>query len=212
MVFENYKCFHKRTEIVLASGLNLIVGQNNSGKTSLLQILSGNALSNPHRSPLTISSEGATPDPTLKAGFDFEITANEAVTILAEQREFMVAEAGGVPQQQLLRDVFESTTLLQISITYTSRDNGRTFEAVVPGAGIYKPRDTGDNTRFLFFKAKSEGGRVAVTDAVSSNSSAASDFTFSLGQKLVTRAYRFKPERFAVGECPFGNRTMLADW
>lgn len=53
IVIENYKSFLKSEEIVLQPGMNVIVGPNNSGKTALLEALSGRFPVKPHRSERT---------------------------------------------------------------------------------------------------------------------------------------------------------------
>jgi AAA15 family ATPase/GTPase len=58
----NYKGFRKSGEVKLTSGFNVIVGQNNAGKTALLEALALQAPSKPHRSLKTIPSVGVTHD------------------------------------------------------------------------------------------------------------------------------------------------------
>ena len=36
---ENYKCFRHPTRLKLEKGINILVGQNNVGKTSILEVL-----------------------------------------------------------------------------------------------------------------------------------------------------------------------------
>jgi AAA15 family ATPase/GTPase len=45
---ENYKSFFKPVEIEFKPSINLIVGQNNVGKTALLDVLSNSAERKPH--------------------------------------------------------------------------------------------------------------------------------------------------------------------
>jgi putative ATP-dependent endonuclease of OLD family len=39
VVIENYRCFGSKTEIKLKSGVNVFIGENNSGKTTVLNAL-----------------------------------------------------------------------------------------------------------------------------------------------------------------------------
>src|SRR5713101_6474578 len=50
---ENYKSFRATPEFVLTPGFNVIVGQNNVGKTALVEALSLGAGQKPHRSART---------------------------------------------------------------------------------------------------------------------------------------------------------------
>src|SRR5437762_3742305 len=47
---ENYKSFRETPDVVLTPGFNVIVGQNNVGKTALVEALSLSAGHKPHRS------------------------------------------------------------------------------------------------------------------------------------------------------------------
>jgi predicted ATP-dependent endonuclease of OLD family len=44
----NHKCFNSPTELILKPGVNLIVGKNNSGKSTLLDALSMSTAAIPH--------------------------------------------------------------------------------------------------------------------------------------------------------------------
>jgi hypothetical protein len=50
IAIENYKSFLKSEEIIFQPGINVIIGPNNSGKTALLEVLSGKFADRPHRS------------------------------------------------------------------------------------------------------------------------------------------------------------------
>jgi predicted ATP-dependent endonuclease of OLD family len=45
----NHKCFNSTAELILRPGVNLIVGKNNSGKSTLLEALSMSSQPVPHR-------------------------------------------------------------------------------------------------------------------------------------------------------------------
>ena len=65
IAIENYKVFLDRQEIHLAPGFNLLVGSNNSGKTTVLDVLDMNAgLNDPHRSIRTVPKYGGATAPT----------------------------------------------------------------------------------------------------------------------------------------------------
>ncbi len=65
IAIENYKVFLDRQEVQLAPGFNLLVGSNNSGKTTVLDVLDMNpGLSDPHRSVRTVPKHGGATAPT----------------------------------------------------------------------------------------------------------------------------------------------------
>jgi predicted ATPase len=53
---QNYKSFYSTEDIELHNGINIITGQNNAGKTALLQLLSLNFSHHPHKSTKTLPS------------------------------------------------------------------------------------------------------------------------------------------------------------
>src|SRR5437016_1335294 len=58
---KNYKSFHDSGSIELRPGFNILTGQNNAGKTTLLQALTLNFPEAPHRSMLSIPHAGGIP-------------------------------------------------------------------------------------------------------------------------------------------------------
>jgi hypothetical protein len=79
----NFKSYRESAPLEFSSGLNLIVGQNNAGKSALLEALSLNPPSNPHRSPLTMMFEGAPPLQRSAIDVSFSITRTELLEMMA---------------------------------------------------------------------------------------------------------------------------------
>ncbi len=67
----NYKSYRESSELKLTTGINIITGQNNAGKTALLEALSLNISDKPHRSVATVPRVGMLPtgDSVLRASF-----------------------------------------------------------------------------------------------------------------------------------------------
>jgi recombinational DNA repair ATPase RecF len=70
----NYKSFRQSGLIPLTEGFNVIVGQNNAGKTTLLEALSLNFIDKPHRNLRTAPSTRTTvnQDSTVKLSLSLE--------------------------------------------------------------------------------------------------------------------------------------------
>lgn len=79
----NYKCFHRTGPMEFTPGINIITGQNNAGKTALLEVLTLSFPSKPHRSLITAPTPTALVEPTSSAQFTIRITG-------AELREMML--------------------------------------------------------------------------------------------------------------------------
>src|SRR6266481_7816485 len=78
----NFKSYREPAPVDFSSGLNLIVGQNNAGKSALLEALSLNPPLNPHRSPVTMTFEGAPPLPQSSIDVTFSISRHELLEIM----------------------------------------------------------------------------------------------------------------------------------
>src|SRR5260370_2999458 len=68
---ENYKSFLKSDEINLTSGFNVIVGQNNAGKTALVEALSLRYVNKPH---ITIQTKPTVNSPLVDLSSSVRVT------------------------------------------------------------------------------------------------------------------------------------------
>ena len=65
VVIENYRCFGSKTEIKLKPGVNVFIGENNSGKTTVLNALGflfgriGTDINIPQNSPTAAAPSGS---------------------------------------------------------------------------------------------------------------------------------------------------------
>jgi hypothetical protein len=82
----NYESFSSSEEIRLKPGFNVVVGQNNVGKTALAEALSLRFFNNPHRSLATV------PDPikppistTSQVKVAFKLDSKELIELLASR-------------------------------------------------------------------------------------------------------------------------------
>ena len=70
----NYKSFSSSEEICFKPGFNVVVGQNNVGKTALVEALSLKFGNKPHRSLETAPTPLTPPEPSSQVGIKFELT------------------------------------------------------------------------------------------------------------------------------------------
>src|SRR5205814_6001950 len=75
----NYKSYHDSTEIEFKPGFNIVTGQNNAGKTALLDTLTLEFQPRPHRSEATVPFRGA----------PIEEASSVRVTFVMNAREFI---------------------------------------------------------------------------------------------------------------------------
>jgi recombinational DNA repair ATPase RecF len=100
----NYKSFRESQDLELRPGFNVIVGQNDGGKTALLQAISLRFQYNPHRSLKTMPAVASKAGPVSRAEFTVHATAGEL-------REFVKTSSGGAlvplpePGTQFCREI-----------------------------------------------------------------------------------------------------------
>lgn len=91
VAIENYKSFRDRQVLHFEPGFNLLVGTNNAGKTSVLEVIDLEAILNePHRSKVTIPQFGGQPvDATSKFDVTLATTVAELQRLLATRDLFL---------------------------------------------------------------------------------------------------------------------------
>lgn len=78
----NFKGFRASGKIVLTEGFNVVVGQNNVGKTALLEALTLQVSNKPHRSSETIPYQGAPHSNASTFELTFAVEGNELASLL----------------------------------------------------------------------------------------------------------------------------------
>src|SRR6266852_8120221 len=87
----NFRSFRDGPTFDLTPGLNVLVGQNNAGKTALLDALTLKFGHEPHRSIRTVPTVGVQISGESRADFSFEIESAELFRLLGERlRTFYV--------------------------------------------------------------------------------------------------------------------------
>lgn len=112
---ENYKSFYSTDDISLSSGFNVIIGENNVGKTALLEALTLQVGSSPHRSTKTMPYKNANPDPRSRISISIEVSKEELIEHLDRQGEFYVPIADNIPNvQNTLTNSFTDNNIIKL--------------------------------------------------------------------------------------------------
>jgi recombinational DNA repair ATPase RecF len=83
----NYKSFLASGEVALTAGFNVVVGQNNVGKTALVEALSLDFQNQPHRSLRTASNPQTRASGVSRVAVRFEVGREELIQLLADEVE-----------------------------------------------------------------------------------------------------------------------------
>lgn len=92
---QNYKCFRDVHEFALSDTLNIVIGQNNVGKTALLEALSLNFTGKPHRSRKSKPQPSSILNPLSIGEIRFSLSGEELREILLLGGDFHVP----IPEQ-----------------------------------------------------------------------------------------------------------------
>ena len=205
---QNYKSFLKPRELTLEKGFNLLVGQNNVGKTALLEALSLSFRGKPHRSQLTAQTPTAAINPISSALVKLAISGEELRELLLECGEFSVPfqaepsvlqqDGNRVLEAILSRDEPHFTLGLNASL-----NNGADFVVKdYPTHGLYPASNQfwlisplPDKTGFKYNGTQQTGQQA--------------DFGVVVASILRNRIYRFDAQRVGLGLCGFGNNSVL---
>lgn len=86
----NYKSYRAPGALELKPGFNIITGQNNAGKTSLLESLSCRFSYRPHRSEITVPTPGAEPVGSTLVRATFVISRDELTSQFVQAGNYFV--------------------------------------------------------------------------------------------------------------------------
>src|SRR5260370_8034937 len=81
-----YKSYFNRAPFDLAPRVNILVGQNNAGKTALIEALSLRFVGRPHRSLRTLPTPESQPNPITEVATKFTVSRDELLEMLLVPR------------------------------------------------------------------------------------------------------------------------------
>lgn len=212
----NYKSCRETPALKLTPGFNVIVGQNNAGKTALLEALSLSFGPNPHRSLKTVPSPGLPPNPISWADVAFSLDREELLEIMLASgiRQWNIARPA--PPTPLARESVENlvrAAMSQAKYTFRLRLQkggvGPDWKSPkIPSFGLYDVAPEGGTQRqFLTFEVKPDKSVAYVGGVVGTDDI---ELGAQLGGYLQSHVYRFFAERFNLGECGFGYNPLLS--
>jgi hypothetical protein len=216
----NYKSYSDSGEIEFEPGFNVITGQNNAGKTALLEALTLQFSGIPHRTIRTIPYPGAPPpEPSIAyswMGIDKQellrvIGDNQGKFIRIPHQDFMLE---GVPfsrrpdgAQKFLEWIlghqeYDASTILQ-----RNSAGGTSWQLNQPLCPYpLLPYPMGGSPTFIQFRVDSQGNFSQLGNVAGNQFD---DVSVFLAQRLAPQIYRFMAERYQVGECAFGHSNVL---
>jgi len=199
---ENYKSFRATAEIALTPGFNVIVGQNNVGKTALVEALSLAFSQQLHRSLQTIPVPGAPLGGNSTVDIRFSLAGEELRQLLSRIGNFWVPtdRQGGQAAARAFNAIMRNSN----TITTKWVDGGLTsarIEAISPAA-------TG-STLAAYVRVTAAGKIEAVQEPLPSID-LSQRFEHPLANLIkAEQIYAFDAERLHIGVTAFGIASTL---
>jgi len=218
----NYKSFREPKALEFTQGFNIISGQNNAGKTALLETLGLRFTGHPHRSIKTVPARDTVPPQSSLAVVSFTISPKEVVELmLAKPGQYLVPKPilgsefakkigfiddSTASAERLLQALFSADQL-----TFTLR-----FEAApnnaspvvkiveVPSYGLYRAQGPINGWNCVTFEVH-DNGHLKPTGS----QAAVSDMGLQLAETFQRHVYRFSAERLKVGRSAHGAYPVL---
>jgi len=123
---QNYKSFRDSGEIQFKSGINIIVGQNNAGKTALLEVLELNFGNNPHKSEKSLTTQEENTESRFSRAEGTITLEPDELKVIRENRKFATVyffepreDSSGTFDQMI--ENFNYSFEEGINITFTTR-------------------------------------------------------------------------------------------
>lgn len=200
---KNYKSFLDSGEITFTPGINIITGQNNAGKTALIQALSLFFSNIPHKSSITIPNTSVNNIEVSNANIELVVSKVEIENYIFNQNQITLPfdEIFNNPAVYSGRNFFDKLET-ENTLVSTFQYNGNPTESHINSIG------------------KRNTVSLGVYDVLKSNNSlqfhSGSNNTFQefylhLSQHFRNRIYVFKAERMNIGVHSFGSQTILTN-
>lgn len=202
----NFMSFSDTGSVRFSDGFNVIVGQNNAGKSALLQGISLRFGDKPHLSLQTKPTSTTPVSPQSEALFSLECDGQELRTILLNRGvEFGIPiPTDAAPNPQLVQDILSkafSSQRLLLSLRRTG--NGRIELTKTPSFADYA---AGDRDMFVRLTADRMNFELART---TSGDRIGTELGVQVGQAFLEGLYFFHAERLKVAEVAFGRNPVL---
>lgn len=197
----NYKSILDSTEIPLGPSFNVVVGQNNAGKSSLVEALGLRFGHRPHRSMATLPRPSSQPHPHSRIDISAELQHDELHEVIVDSaiRHWSVLAPEGVSHHQFA-ELITIDKLRRIHATYVE---GRDLVGSFFGPAL-KEREGGQNWWNISYNPETR-----LFDFDSNGARLYNVLPDHLAERLRERVYTFRAERMNVGRGVFGHNAVL---
>lgn len=206
----NYKAFYETQELSFQPGFNIIVGQNNAGKTALLEALTLNIQPKPHWSEKTVPRLGLVPAHESWASVQLTTSGSELAALMQERdfpSQFHLFEAQGRTHEETLQDLeawIQHVAQVKISISV-----GRTVADTTQILPVPYSITSGKMSIGVYRRTSGKGWAFQGLDQKGLKNDGWHSLTSAILSVYKKRVYRFNAERMNVSKCAFGHQMQL---
>jgi AAA15 family ATPase/GTPase len=202
---ENYKSIYETGRIKFSTGINMITGQNNVGKSALLKLLSLAFHNNPHRSSKTVATPISVPEKASKIVMEFYLSFEEFRTYLFESdsSQFVIE----VPR---LITTKETSDFHNNIISENYFREGVILNVEIVGGGIKSTyfKEPGKSVQgYWIYPINKKAKKISSFNGSHGNQGEAT--SIKIASQLLSRIYSFDAERLKIGSCHFGKELRL---
>jgi AAA domain len=221
----NYKSFLESPTLELRPGFNIISGQNNAGKTALLEALGLQVVGIPHRSLRTLPARDTIPNQVSTFNVSFAISPIQVKELLkaagmqtfrlvqpelnsAEARTLGYTERSDPSLTRLVASIFSASELIFSIRARASRGNTIGWDLLaVPSLGLYLPEQPSGS--YVYFDVYLRPDDTLVLGGKQADRSL-NDLGLALAPWFQRHIYRFSAERLKIGRGRHGEGVVLA--
>ena len=212
----NFKSYRDSGELQFSTGFNVLVGQNNAGKSTLLEALGLKFPSKPHKS-LSVLPRPTSPVNSISQ-------AKVTLTVTAEELKDVLLSVGGnfyvpVPDdfrgggaqmgREILLKILSSQSISFPVLLVAPAGQTANFQIEgFPSHGQYQTQMTQEGAA-QFYVVNPNAERTDFTCREVLSSGKQGEFGVLVSNLLRERIYGFRAERFNVGVSPMGIRNVL---
>ena len=189
---KNYKCFRDTGKISLSPGMNVILGRNDAGKSALVEAISFQAGSSPHRSLITLPTAHTPLDQTSIVSVTFETSSEDLRSCLNCQPDFTVPAPDRKGYEETAREFQEAVAKGGPFNTVWHNTNLVSADLESFGSSLTTVWRHFANTAYPMGLALADLGEIG---------GAIQDYGFRVAPQFRSRIYAFKAERLNVGDC-----------
>jgi len=221
----NYKSFREPITLDFSKGFNIISGQNNAGKTALLEAIGLDFVGKPHRSLKTVPARDTMPNQLSWVNVSFTVPVNELKELMLSSpaQEYQIARPmigspfalkvgyrdDSLDSALRLVNAILSEQDFTFAVQYRAqRSEGNSWTAShLPSYGLYQPQRQNGSDVYCGFRFDPSHG-ISITR--SGFFGGAQDLGVQLAPTFKRHVYRFSAERMNVGLGAHGAGTLLS--